>query len=96
MSQAEKLKKRFLSTPIPKNFRWEELVRLMENSGFAIESGSGSARRVPMVHCHLLSEQCKRNLSAIQQPLRTFRHRCRQRPKVSDFPIPGLMPVKPA
>ncbi|QER44963.1 hypothetical protein F0726_01903 [Acidithiobacillus caldus] len=49
-----------------------------------------------MVHCHLLSEQCKRNLSAIQQPLRTFRHRCRQRPKVSDFPIPGLMPVKPA
>ncbi|MBU2729266.1 type II toxin-antitoxin system HicA family toxin [Acidithiobacillus caldus] len=45
MSQAEKLKKRFLSTPIPKNFRWEELVRLMENLGFAIESGSGSARR---------------------------------------------------
>lgn len=45
MSRTQKLIKRFLSDPIPKNFRWEELERLMDNLGFALESGSGSSRK---------------------------------------------------
>lgn len=45
MSRIDKLKQRFLSEPIPTDFRWDDLVRMLDSMGFTMETNDGSARR---------------------------------------------------
>lgn len=44
MAQDEKLWDKFSRTPTPKDFQWDDLVRLLRGFGFTVENRKGSRR----------------------------------------------------
>jgi len=50
MSKLEKLKRKFLRVPTPKDISWDELVRVLTSLGYQAIEGSGS--RVKFINQH--------------------------------------------